>query len=435
MPKKDREWFEEQFPGYTFVWDGTVEHHDHPVAHLCTELNEINMVEDLVRNDKMWIDLFGNGARDRKYKRKCINMYTMATPKDYLRHQNPGPTDVRFDMEKLCDPNHAYGRIDDITCTHGLYYLTMADVGRIVNTSSRRRMKATVHRHSSTHGFLNHGEQEYWVSEQGTVTQVNVKTGEKYTHPSMEALFHQGSAKTESGGVAWTIKAGGGDTFEITFVGCPNEICETLLPLKFLKPETREVMTYSGVTVKTFLHWTWIQASTHDGEVQLYDVELYEQLRRYVAGKQRTPKLKSEVMNHARRLCNPKDIIALHGGGAADVQAASMHQYVEAAFYVDARAEVDCAVSMHRDNAKLVATLNNYYEKGALPTDYTVLTGAACITSRAFSEAAIKVIDHLRACQEISVRDYIANNLPGEYLAKLAIDYDLDDRIPGPWGW
>jgi len=167
----------------------------------------------------------------------------------------------------------------------------------------------------------------------------------------------------------------------------------------------------------------------------LDDAVLFEQLRRYVAGKKRDPRLKSETMNHARRLCNPKDIISIHGGGARDIPVATMHTYVEAAFYVDVRAEVDCAISMHRDNVKLVRTLNDYYDKGAMPTDYTMLTGAACITSRAFSDAAVRVIQELRSCQEISVRDYITENLPGEDLAKLALEYDPGDMIPAPWAW
>lgn len=434
MPKESREWFEEQFPGYTFVWDGATEHHDHPVAHLARELNEIAMVERLIRDDEVWIDLFGNGSRDAKYKRKCFNMYTLATPKDYLRYQKKGQYDVPYDLEKLCDPESVYGKIDHVTCTHAAYYLSIADIARIVNTSPTRRFDALVHRHKDVHGFLNAGEQEYWVSENGTVRQTNVATGESYSHPSLETLFHQFSAKTEFGGVTWTVKAGGGDSFILQFVGCPNEICETFVPLRFLKPETREVTRYSGVTVKKFLHWTWMQASFHDGEVTIQDMDLFNSLRRYVAGKARTPRLKTELLAHARRLCNKNDIIAIHGGGASEIPVASMHQYAEVAFYVDQRAELDTALSFHNDNKAITVALNKYYEEGKAPTDFSLLTGAASMTSRAFSEAAIRVINHIRECNEISVRDYLAANLPGEDLQKLAIEFAPDDMVGVPWG-
>jgi len=434
MPKEHREWFEEQFPGYTFVWDGARAHHDHPRSHLATELGEMSMVEDAIRNGETWIDLFGNGARNRKYKRKCINLYTLATPKDHIRYQNRGTTDVPYDLEKLCDPKSVLGKINLVTCTHAGYYLSMDDISRIVNTSAQRRLRFLIHRHKDTHGMLNAGEIEYWVDENANVKQQNVDTGEGYSHPSMEALFHQGSAKAAAGGVAWTIKAGGGDAYQVDFVGCPNEICEVFVPLKFLKPETWEEYVFAGVSVKRFLHWTWIQATTQQGRIAIEDTDLLTKLRRYVAGKQRTPRLKTELMNHARRLCNKADIISIHGGGAHDIPVASIHDYVEVAFYVDVRKELDASISFHRDNCKMVDALNQYYEKGALPKDFTVLTSATAYSARTFSEAAIRVINLIRETQDITVQEYLENNLPGEDLAKLKIDYGIADRIPAPWG-
>jgi hypothetical protein len=438
VPKEGREWLEEQYPAYTFVWDTALSHHDHPVSHITTELNEVGMVESLVREKKTWIDLFGNGNRDRKYKRKCYNMYSLKTPKDYIRYQKLGDYDVPYDLAKLCDPTSIYGKIDHVTCTHAAYYLSMDDIGRIVNTSKTRVLEALVHRHSDVHGFLNHKEQEYWVNEEGTVRQVNVRTGEKYSHPSLEALFHQGSARTARGGVAWTIKAAGGDSFIVKFVGCPNEICETFTPLRFLQPETRETVEYRGLTVKKFLHWTWMSASTVDGEVVIEDHDLFNKLRRYVAGKQRVPRLKTELMNHARRLCNKDDIISVHGGGASGIATASIHHYVEAAFYIDQRSELDMAVSLHKDNANITKALNAYYESGVTPKDFSTVTEAAVVTSRTFTAAAVRVINHLRECQDITVQEYVDANLPGADLRQLMIDYDPGDLIPAPWagmGW
>jgi len=433
MPEEGRKFFEENFPGYTFVWDGALGHHDHPVAHLCTELGELEMVEDLVRRNEQYIDLFGNGARDRKYKRNCINMYTLATPKDYLRYQNPGVNDVVFDMEKLCGENGVYREIDHITITHALYYLSMEHIGRLVNCSRSRRLHALVHRHSQTHGTLNAGEQEYWVDHNGQVTQKNVATGEYYHHPTLEALFHQFSAKTAFGGVTWTTRAAGGDSFIIEFVGCPNEICSDFVKIEQLKLQSWEEYQYSNIAVQKFLHWTWMSAETADGRVSIEDLDLFSKLRRYVMGKQRTPRLKTETMNYARRLCNKADIISIHGGGAHEIPVASMADYVEVAFYVDVTSELNVALSFHRENAKMTLALNAYYEKGVMPRDFTMLTGAAVVSARTISQAASSVLDNLKQTQEVRLMDY--GGMPGGELAEVLMKEGADpgSTLPGPW--
>jgi len=396
MPEEKRKFFEDEFPAYTFVWDGALGHHDHPVAHLCTELNEIEMVEKLVTNGEQWIDLFGNGSRDRKYKRNCLNMYTLATPKDYLRHHHKGVNDIPFDMEALCNPEHRLGKIDTITLTHALYYLSMEQIGRIVNVRGTRRIRALIHRHSKTHGELNAGEQEYWISEDGVVTQVNVATGEDYTHPTLEPLFRQFSAKTSYGGVAWTVTKAGGDSFILDFVACPNEICGDYKNIRFLKEKSWEEYSYNGVSVKKLLHWTWMSATTKHGRVILEDTDLFDKLRRYVAGKQRSPRLRTETMNLARRLCNKADIISIHGGGAHEIPVARMSDYVEVAFYVDMKQELDVSLAFYRDNSVMMGALNDYYEKGTMPRDFVFSTGLAIASSQALAAGAVRVLDSVR---------------------------------------
>jgi len=433
VPEEKREFFEREFPGYTFVWDGALGHHDHPVAHLCTELNEIEMVERLVEQGEQYIDLFGNGGRDRKYKRNCINMYSMSTPKDYLRYQNKTSTDVEFNMEKLCDPNGSLGKINHIVMTHSLYYLTLERVARIVNVHSGRRLHALVHRHSQTHGSLNSGEQEYWVDHNGVVTQRNVSTGEYYNHKTLEPLFHQYSAKTPFGGVAWTARAAGGDSFILEFVGCPNEICTEYENIQVLKTRSWEEYSYANISVQKFLHWTWMSATTAEGIVTVEDLDLFDKLRRYVAGKARTPRLKTETMNHARRLCNKDDIIAIHGGGAHGIRVASMKDYVEIAFRVDMKSELDIALSFHKEDRKIISALNAYYEKGEMPRDFTTLTYAATVSARTISDAATCVLENMKRDQEVRLSDY--GGMPGfaDYPVPEIDGVAPDMKVPGPW--
>jgi len=435
MPKIKQEFFEEEFPGYTFVWDGALGHHDHPASNLGTELNEIEMVEFLVNSGETWIDLFGNGNRDRKYKRKCINMYSLKTPKDYLRYQKLGSTDVEFDMDKLCAVDGVYGKINHITITHALYYLSMEMIGRIVNVHSGRRLHALIHRHSKTRGELNAGEQEYFIDGNGVVTQTNVATGELYRHPTLEPLFHQFSARTSYGGVAWTVRKAGGDSYIIEFVSCPNTICADFVNVQKMKEKSWEEYEYNNISVQKFLHWTWMSASTTNGRVQIEDLELFSTLRRYVAGKQRTPRLKTETMNYARRLCNKNDIISIHGGGCSDIPVASMTDYVEVAFYIDQQAELNIALSFHRENAKLTAALNKYYSDGQLPRDFTAITGAAVVSARTISSAAESVLNSLTQAQNVRIKDY--GDMPDNALAKSLLDSGVDPgyEIPGPfWG-
>jgi hypothetical protein len=253
-----------------------------------------------------------------------------------------------------------------------------------------------VHRHSETRGELNAGEQQYVISEDGVVTQQNVATGEQYDHPTLEPLFHQTSTKTPSGGVAWTIRAGGGDSYFIEFVACPNEICGEYKNIQFLKNESWEQFDYHSLTVKKLLHWTWMSATTSKGSVRLDDTDLFEKIRRYVAGKQRTPRLKTETMNYARRLCNKADIISIHGGGAHEIPVGKMSDYVEVAFHVDIRAELDIALSFHRENSVMLGALNKYYEGGTMPKDLVLTTGLAILSGQSLTAGAVRVLDAVR---------------------------------------
>jgi hypothetical protein len=393
VPREKQKLFETQWPAYTFVWDRALRHHDHPSSHLSTELGEMGMVEPWVAEKERYIDLFGNPARDKKYKRNAVPVVTYATPKDYLRKLHHHAGCVKFDMNALCDEKTFLGGIKKIAITHALYYLKMSDIGRLLHTSEGRTIRALIHRHEFTSGTLNQGEQQYVVDEMGMVTQWNTMTGEAYRHPSLEALFHQSSAMTEFGGVAWTVNYAGADSFVIEFVGCPNKICEEYIPLKSLQKKSWEEYEYSNIRVKKWGKWTWLSASTSKGVVKIEDLDLFNELRRYAACKQRTPRLATEMANLARRLCNKKDLISIHGGGASEIPVASMSDYVEVARYIDVRHELDIAASMYQENKVMVAALNTYYEKGTLPSDFTRLTGLAVKTYKAIAGAKT-MIEH-----------------------------------------
>lgn len=373
MPEEHREWFEKEWPEYVFVWDKATRHHDHPVSHLCTELNEIEMTAQHVAEGTAYIDLFGNMHRDAKYKRKALTLYTMASGKDHLRYfgVKEGPYIRKYDEEKLMSGAYEVGTqpINEICISHALYYWNMDQIARWCNSGPLKRIRALVHRHQHSHGELNRGEQEYWVSEEGVVTQKNVDTGEPYSHPSLEGLFHQYSASTKHGGVAWTVTKMGGDTYQFEFVSCKSEGLKAYVPLKFLKPETRVEWAYNNTVVRGFLGWTWMTVTQGEHRYVLEDCDLTDKLRRYIAGKPRNARMKTELMNYARRLTNKADIIAIHGGGAHEVMVGRMSDYVENAFYCDAQHELEVAMSYWRRNHVITEALNAYYETGKMPLD------------------------------------------------------------------
>jgi len=403
----DRMWMEEEFPGYTFNWETASSHHDHPLSHMMTELNEIEMTSSLVASGKRYIDLFGNGARDLKYKRNAVTAYGLFTPRDYLRYQNPTSNMVRYDLDKICDPNSWMGKIDDVCITHALYYLTMDQIGRIVNTTATRRLRALVHRHPESGGHLNRGELAYSVDRETLqVMQVNKHTGEYYSHPTLEALFHQFSARTEAGGVAWTVTKAGGDSYVITFVGCPREMCMPLMPARLLDKVSVRTED-SGVTVHTFLRWSWVTYKREGASVCLDDGDLLTKLRRYVTGKQRDPKLWTETMNLARRLTNKADIISIHGGGAHKAEPAMLVDYVASAFYMDVKHELETCISAVKSNETMIKSLNKFYGDGTLPTDLVlasrVAQKAAGVVKTVYDHYEERFLDQVQASENAVV--------------------------------
>lgn len=392
MPVEHRQWFEENWPEYVFVWDKATRHHDHPRAHLATELNEIEMTAQWVNDGTPYIDLFGNGHRDAKYKRKALVLYQKNSSKDYLRYFSASESMYMQELqwERLFSGGYKWGdqEINDLSLTHSLYYMSMDHLARWCNSGPKKRVRAMIHRHQHSHGELNAGEQEYWVSEDGVVTQRNCDTGEPYSHPSLEGLFHQFNAKTKYGGVAWTVTKMGGDTYQFEFVSCPNDLCGEYVPLKFLKPETRVEWAYNDTVVRGFLGWTWMTVTKGDRKYQLVDCDLTDKLRRYVAGKPRNARMKSELMNYARRLTNKADIIAIHGGGAHEVMVGRMSDYVENAFYCDARHELEVAMSYWRRNHVITDALTTYYETGKMPLDVARIQKAMKVGVNTLTSAA-----------------------------------------------
>jgi len=269
-----------------------------------------------------------------------------------------------------------------------LYYMTLDQVASWMNGNMEAEFHCIVHRHNKSKGHLNKGELEYTTDSNGLVRQVNPRTGFSYTHRSIEPLFCVDSCKVLGGkvGLTWDINQLAGDNYHVKFVLCDVEKARSLLDPWMLIKKDREVYTRGDVTVYRMLNFEWYVYHGDQGERLLEDVELYDRLRRTVAGKERTPRVKSELMAMCRRLANKNDIISIHQGFAHEVPPELMSDYVNAAFYADVKHELEVALAYHRENRQAVLALNAYYQEGQVPTDLTSIAMVGRAVSSPFNK-------------------------------------------------
>lgn len=259
--------------------------------------------------------------------------------------------------------------------THALYYMTLEEVACWLGGNPDAEFHAVIHKHSKSAGYLNMGEIRYEVNSDGIVTQTNPLTGFKYEHRSLEPLFHVDSCRLFGGkvGLAWDINRLAGDNYHIKFVLCDATACTKVVdPYQLIKKD-REVYVRGDVTVYRCLSYEWYVYHGPDKQTLLADVDLYDRLRRIVAGKERTPRVKQDLMAMCRRLANKNDIISIHQGFAHEVPPEIMTDYVNAAFYADVKHELEVALMYHRENKGAVDALNKYIMEGKCPVDATIL--------------------------------------------------------------
>lgn len=257
--------------------------------------------------------------------------------------------------------------------THGLYYMNLDQVASWMNGNMEAEFHCIVHRHNKSKGHLNKGELQYTTDSDGYVRQINPLTGFTYQHRSIEPLFHTDSCRVLGGkvGLTWDINKGAGDTYHIKFVLCDPKVANDISDPWMLVQKDREVYVRGDVTVYRVLGFEWYAYHGAHGQTLLEDVELYDRLRRTIAGKERTPRAKADLGAMCRRLANKNDIISIHQGFCHDVAPERMADYVNAAFYADVKHELEVALLHHRENKAAVDALNRYYAEGIAPPDYT----------------------------------------------------------------
>jgi len=372
--------------------------HDHPVSHCLTEINEAYVVSGFGK--RKFVDVFGNPRRHIRAGRKCVSYTTKATAKDYLRAFDEIPGQKTFTSFRAMARENMDVR--DYLMTHSLYYVDSDELGQLLHTgNNKKRVHAIVHRHPDTAGKLNNGEYAYECRGE-SVTQWSVKTDEGYTHRNVEPFFHQDSVQTSYGPIAWTRNKLAGDTYLLEFVAAPglSKAPRALPTLKSLKE--KGAVTISGndtYKVRQFWNTTWVEYQSTEGPIVLEDVELFDILRRYVAGRDRNASELKNLTLLARRLVDKRDIFAKHSA-VHDIPAEMLMTYVNAAYHADVEAEINTMLSFrarHRAaldmHAKLMAAPDAYDDSWA--TKIAAVNNATSKAASAFTKPIQKMVESI----------------------------------------
>jgi len=367
-------------------------YHDHPMSHCFTEISEDLVVRGF--KDEPFVAVWGNQRRHARMGHVGAKVVSeRIVPHDWFRNRGCDEVVTRCD-DFLKGRGHTKYRL--FLATHSLYYMSLEDVARWMSGNPDAEFHAIIHRHDKSHGHLNKGELKYTVDSDGTVHQTNPLTGMTYSHKSMEPLFHADSCRlfNSTVGLAWDINRLAGDNYHVKFVLCdPRRCAKVEDPWKLIKTD-RNVVIKGDVTVYRVLGYEWYVYNSNNGEVVLEDVELYDRLRRTIAGKERTPRARGDLMAMCRRLANKNDIISIHQGFAHEVPPQMMTYYVQAAFYHDVTDELEIAIRYHRENKKAVDALNRYYVEGQVPPDFTQVAKVGRAVAAPFTTLAGLLHDH-----------------------------------------
>nr|QLC27600.1 putative methyltransferase [Erysiphe necator associated abispo virus 1] len=243
LTDRELKYMQKNFPN-TFFAVTKDQNHDHPIAHLETMIGTRHMI-DTIRDGARILDVFGNpGARDSFMGRRDLRGRTMETlvslssEKDYLRRNTKWGNaidangNVRYHEMRLEDALAEENRewiqgFDVFMFIHTAYYVDMARMVDLLSRNPRSIAKLLIHRHKHEQGRLFDGEVEY-TSRRGFIVQRNVKTGERYTHQTLEWLFTSATKvwRSERGAITWTFKRVTDETWMVDMAWCPNDLDE-----------------------------------------------------------------------------------------------------------------------------------------------------------------------------------------------------------------
>lgn len=352
LKRSKMEFLQSRFPRTTFrcVSDNA---HDHPLAHAETMI-AVQKAYRMIAAGSLVVDYYGNAGAmldfNRAQARSNNPKYGIAyidhlSPKSYIRHRNMPARqitlanavpsllwtdvsegldiDLNIDRQRntLDVPGRGAYTGDKVTWffKHSLYYLSDDEIQHCLNLEGSS-MLAIVHRHPYGSGQMFDGECTY-AKKAGVVNQVNVLTGESYTHRDFSWLWDsQTKVKyTSNGAFTWTFHMVSEETWLIELVAVPPHLDERFrsranflgvngaahelnthaeAPSQFPHPALADLPDATCVLVGGIPIIRFGDEALPDCKVTC--VELYEFLRAAIVGKPRDPDRLQDLFALAR---------------------------------------------------------------------------------------------------------------------------------------
>jgi ribosomal protein L27 len=254
------EYLQKAYPAYWFITGTRV--HDHPVAHITTQI-ATRALSDRLRKDKSVkkvLDLHGNPSANRMNTRATGVVYDTVVekvlPADYIRAAGKWEA-VAAREDDACSvfesamrditthPTQEWvERLDsytDFMSVHTLYYYQKDEIAALLKARPGSRLHAIVHKHAGLEGSLNNGEQTWYREECMGVDHIyqdNVLTGRQYNHPNIDWVFSGAQSHCdENVGFGWDITLIADNTYHVLFTNVPVKQCR--MDVNMVKGEVR----------------------------------------------------------------------------------------------------------------------------------------------------------------------------------------------------
>jgi hypothetical protein len=355
------------FPGCFFV-SRSHNNHDHPYSHVVTQVGT-RFLQRMIQPGQWVLDWYGNpnsvdrfngSQRPARTPKVMYALVAKACSADFIREVNKWgpPTDAEGDRYRT---GHSKRNLDwmqmfDVfQLIHTLYYVTCADLCEALhlpvnetrpNHSPRRKALALIHTHTKTHGFLNEGEQEYWVRG-NIVKQRNVSTNTTYCHPNITPFWFAENKQwygDDGKGFTWECHFVCQDTWIIEIVPCNKDefdddfvnTWEDEFELGVFDTPAERKASVKPVTVLPTKNGRFI-------ELDVCCEPLFTDLRRYAIGKPRAGlegvQLMKDLITRGRNLVNPSSLFP--DKPAMDCPDGAIYDHCLSAFVTDLERETN----------------------------------------------------------------------------------------------
>jgi hypothetical protein len=218
-----------------------------------------------------------------------------------------------------------------------LYYVPLEELAAALHAPGKRVAYALVHKHASSKGTINDGEQTYekrFVGGTGLVKQVNNATGSSYVHPDLTPLLfaerkvwmpkdcdaRRDQAETLGRkGLTWECHIINDETWVIEIVPYTESGDNGIVDYAAMWDDDENLFDEDPLSTPTSestgdsiqYKETHILIPASDGKffnLEIPNRELFNHLRARCSGRERTPKLLDELISTANHLVNPSTL-------------------------------------------------------------------------------------------------------------------------------